>query len=334
VATAPQPPSDPSIGPPSWPTPPDPAPASAPQGAIHPLSFGRALNVGWSLYRYRWRAMLGVAAVFMGPAYLVAAMLNVAYGESFLRWQRDLLPRFGQQPPQLAELVPWDALALALLSSVLLGLGAALAAAAIVHLVGWTYGGGRPSAAQVIARTVARVPSLLGGMLIATLVLMSALIGGAALVAIVVAVGGGGLTIFLALLVAVSMVAVAILLTARWALLSQAIMLDGRGAVGALGRSWRLVLGSTWRVIGYIVGLALIGLPFSLAAGAVATVLFGTGIDWRTLEPVWDPLASAAQVVAAGVAVWLVQPFAAAVMTLLYYDLRLKQGERLAPPAG
>ena len=158
-------------------------------------------------------------------------------------------------------------------------------------------------------------------------------LSGAIVVAILAALGGAGLGVFLALIVAVSLAALLILLTARWSLFTQSVMLDGTGAINGLGRSWRLVWGSTWRVLGYIIALALVALPASLLAGLVAIVVFGAGFDWTTMEPNWDPWASAGQVLVSGVVLLLVQPLLTAVMTLLYYDLRLKQGEALTPPA-
>jgi hypothetical protein len=300
---------------------------------VHPLTFGRALSVGWSLYRYRWPTLLAVGAVFIVPAHVLAVLLNLVYGEAFLRWQQQIVPRLQQAPlPPLGELMPWEALALALIASLLIGFAVALAGAGLIHVIAWTYGGGRPSVGQAVGRTLARLPSLLGGMLIATLTVLLITTSGLLLVAFVAAVGGGGLTVFLALVAGVSIVALIILLTARWSLFNQSVMLDGAGAVSGLGRSWRLVWGSTWRVLGYIVALTLLALPFSLLAGGFATALFGAGTDWTTLETVWDPSASAGQVAASGVAALLVQPFVAAVMTVLYYDLRLKQGEALTPP--
>ncbi len=296
------------------------------------MSLGRALSIGLSLFRFRWPALLAAAAIFLLPVHLFALAMNLAYGEQLFLWQesisRSLASPLAPPPTEL----PVAAVAMMLLASFVDGLGAMLATAASVYLVAWTYGGSRPSVGRAVRESIGRLPSLLGGMIVASLAVLAILLLGGLLVALVVLPNVGGVAIFLALVAAVSAVAAVVFLTARWTLFAQAVMVEGAGAVGGLGRSWRVAAGSTWRVLGYLLVLLLLGGLIGLAVGLLTTITFGAGFDWQALEPRWDPIATAGQVIATAVATVLIQPFVAAVLTLLYFDLRLKRGETLEPP--
>jgi hypothetical protein len=119
----------------------------------------------------------------------------------------------------------------------------------------------------------------------------------------------------------------------RWQFVVMAIMLEGRGAVAALGRSWRLVSGSSWRVLGYLLLLLLVSFLVGLVVGVLSLIVFGAGVDLRTGQALPFSAARVAGQSALTVAIGLViAPFYSAVMTLLYYDLRWRAREELTPP--
>jgi Flp pilus assembly protein TadD len=112
----------------------------------------------------------------------------------------------------------------------------------------------------------------------------------------------------------------AVLLSTRFLLAPQVVMLERRSAFASLGRSWRLTSGWFWRVVllglatSVIVGL-LIGLPTALAR-----LLLGlSGLSWGA-GMLLSGAATAAQVLEA-----LALPFQVAVFTVLFYDIRVRK---------
>jgi hypothetical protein len=116
-----------------------------------------------------------------------------------------------------------------------------------------------------------------------------------------------------------------IFLAVRWSVALPALLLERRGPVAALGRSWRLVKGFWWKVFGTLFVAYLLVFVLSLAIGGVVGFLLGvfTSVDsllGLTLQE------------AVGVVVEVFTlPFTAAVIVVLYTDLRVrKEGFDLA----
>ncbi|HEY6835460.1 MAG TPA: glycerophosphoryl diester phosphodiesterase membrane domain-containing protein [Gaiellaceae bacterium] len=95
-------------------------------------------------------------------------------------------------------------------------------------------------------------------------------------------------------------------LLARWALLIPAIVLEGRGAMQAFGRSNQLVRGHTWRVLGEVlVSGVLFVIVWSIAFGVLSSGL-----------TLWAAVPLACAVLALGT------PVIPLMRVLSYYDLR------------
>lgn len=107
----------------------------------------------------------------------------------------------------------------------------------------------------------------------------------------------------------------------RLAVASPALVIEGLGPIAAIRRSWRLVRGSWWRVLGILLLSALItnllstivSVPITMAASVL------TGFSESLLPTV---LASGIATLVAGI---VTLPFAAAVTGLLYIDLRMRR---------
>ena len=108
---------------------------------------------------------------------------------------------------------------------------------------------------------------------------------------------------------------------------AQAVVLEREGPVRALGRSWRLVRGSFWRVLGItllaglivVVTAGVLQIPFSLfaaMAGGGNSLLPSTGGNVAGI------LISAVGGVVAGA---VARPISAGVAVLLYVDLRMRR---------
>ena len=110
-----------------------------------------------------------------------------------------------------------------------------------------------------------------------------------------------------------------LLLTVRFLLVDQAIVLEGCGAIEGLKRSWRLSSGAFWRVAGVALLLGVLTYLISevpaLLAGAVLQVV-GTSLDPLGAQSITIGLSQLGLVLAL--------PLQVAVYTLLYYDLRVR----------
>ena len=102
-----------------------------------------------------------------------------------------------------------------------------------------------------------------------------------------------------------------LLLLARWSLIVPAIVLENAGVFRSFRRSWQLVRGSTFRVLGVVLFTALV-----LAAAWGAS--FGLNVAVPDSPWVGYPLSFVVFVVPSGVAAALV----GTVWTLMYYELR------------
>lgn len=324
--------------PPQWPSPP-PAEQQPAPGAVHPLTVGRAFSLGWHLFRFRWRSLLGVTALVMLPAYLLQAAATIAFTNSLDRWFREVQPDRLVTMPDLQSLppFPWDALVMSLGVGVLVALAGLIAGAAVIHIIGWTYGGGSASAGGALRATLNRLASLVGAGILVVLAVAGVMLAGMALVAaLALSLGfNSGLSGLLALVAIVATIVAVIFIGLRLSFYAQSVMLEGQGATGSLRRSWRLVTGSTWRVLGYVLLLALVLFVAGLIVGALSLAIFGLDIDPLTgSQRAFDPVRLAAQSLLPAIAVLPVTPFYMAVTTLLYYDLRFRQGEAISrPPA-
>jgi hypothetical protein len=110
----------------------------------------------------------------------------------------------------------------------------------------------------------------------------------------------------------------------RWSLAIPVVMLERRGPLASLGRSWQLVRGSAWRVFGItalaqlIIGCVsgMIRMPFSIAGGG--SLFFA---------PVTHPSGASELVSLLGsvLAGAITTPLLAGVVVLLYADLRMRK---------
>jgi hypothetical protein len=104
----------------------------------------------------------------------------------------------------------------------------------------------------------------------------------------------------------------AIFLFVRWSLALPALVVEGTGTFGSLGRSMQIVSGQWWRTFG--IGVAIVLLSF--LPGFIFDFAFGAAGN--------DLLAA----LGAGLATLVATPFAAIAHILLYADLRARKGER------
>lgn len=322
------PPPPPESGPFAFPPPP-PEPSGfgvstgygVPRG-YYPLDLGAILRGAASLFRFAWRPMLGAALIPYVIAYVlmapIAALVSPVFNDWLARYQA-ALPN-GTPPPFPNGLQPWVLLlGAAAIATLLAGV---VASGAIIHIADSIFRGRPTTMRAALGVALRRAPALVGAQLLIVLAAYGALLLGTVFGAVLMA--GGGIAVFFGLVVIVGAFAATLFLVVRWTLVAQAVVVEEVGPVDGLSRSWRLVAGSGWRVLGYVLVVGLMGLLFGLALTAVPQSILGL-----------DPTRSmdiAIGTVFDGMAALLFTPVTPLVMLLLYYDLRFRASEPAPQP--
>ena len=293
--------------------------------AFYPLNFGRIVQIGWSMFKFKWRQMLLAAALVLVPVYVVTIPLSAAFSPAIDNWITDAqqAARQGLPQPALPDGFQTAVLAMIVIALVLV-LASLVASAAIVRVVDATYRGDQIGGADAARFGLGRLVSLAAGQLlyfvgVAVVVMLGIMISAALIV-------GGGLLSFLGLVALVGTIAAVLFLAVRAALLVQTISIERVGGSVGFGRSWRIVSGAGWRVFGYTILVALAASFFSAFVGAVVAALLNISTG-STFESVATSIVQAAVVI-------LVAPLGPILMTLLYYDLRWQHGETVPVPGG
>ena len=105
---------------------------------------------------------------------------------------------------------------------------------------------------------------------------------------------------------------IAIFLVISWSFVFQAIMIEGKGPIAALGASYSLVKGSRWRILG-------IGIVFFL-------INFGTQVLISIATGIVDDFSQPLATVISSVALALLAPVMFISLTVVYFDLRSRGG--------
>ena len=123
-----------------------------------------------------------------------------------------------------------------------------------------------------------------------------------------------------------------VFLDTRWSLFMPSIMLENYNSTGGMGRSWKLVKGSFWRV--FFMLLILIAILYLFTPGLI--LLFTMGAVFLPNPLLLVVINS----VASSLITIIITPLQLAVLTILYFDLRIRkegfdlqlQMQNLPPP--
>jgi hypothetical protein len=293
------------------------------QATFYPLDMGRILGLAWSLFRFGWRTLLAIGLIAITPAIVLMAVVSPFFSPLINDWvfraqvaaqANRALPA---APPGFSE-----AVLVTLLLTVVLVVAGLIASGALTVAANAMFRGQPISASQAVRVALRRFGALLGAELLYMVVVYGILLVGFVLGSVLIVVGG--VSAFLGLVVIVGAVAALMFVSIRLSLLVQAIVLESRGPVDAFGRSWRLAAGSGWRILGYTVVMGLLSFVFGLAFQLI------TGLILR-LDPV-VPRDVLVGTLIDGIASILLLPLTPLIVTLLYYDLRFRQGEKVPLP--
>ena len=133
-----------------------------------------------------------------------------------------------------------------------------------------------------------------------------------------VLIGTVAMVVVTTVLAAFALVVPAILCWVGFQFSTPVVVIEGRRFASAMGRSRRLVRGSFWRVLGYIVVAGLLSAVASgLLSGAVTSAGAEFGVSVAGFRVLRTLTGIAAQV--------LVQPVGALLIAVLYFDVRLRR---------
>jgi hypothetical protein len=302
-----------------------------------PMNFGDLLDAAFRLYRAHFLTFVGIAALLQVPLAIVQFLVQVLIGNRALAgWIRA-----SGQPPRLRpgesifDVLPiadfaTSVLVVASINIVLSLFIQSLLTGALSQAIARGYLGLPITIGSAYRLSARRYVSLILAALVLTgvPVLLFALVGGGVvgvLLAIAsrastrVMVGIGVLLLFAAVLL---LLPLQLFFWIRLLLTTQAIVLEERGTLEGLRRSWRLVRGSFWRVLG-IVG-AMTVLIYILAGIPTMIVNFTlTAVGGDPLDNL--PRNQAITTLVSQLGIILTQPIALTVNTWLCYDLRIRK---------
>jgi hypothetical protein len=297
---------------------------------LRPLGVGEILDGAFTSIRRNPRATLGIAALLLTAAAVITTTLSLflvhyvgtvnlpSPGQQLTTEQASrLLTRMGE------VLAPTAAVSIVLafiVDTVLTGL--------LTVVIGRSVLGHKVTAGEAWQIARPRMAALIGATLLIPLILIGLWVAYAIMLVILAVLHAPGAVIGgLAVLGAIAALVLTLWFTVMFRMAAQAVVLEREGPVRALGRSWRLVRGSYWRVLGItllaglivVVTAGVLQIPFSLLAALAGG---GNSLLPATGGSVAGILISAVGGVVAGA---VARPISAGVAVLLYVDLRMRR---------
>lgn len=286
---------------------------------LRPLNLGQIYDGAFKSIRANPMVMFIFAGVILSVSTIVELVLSAPFFTGYMSIL-DLL----DDDPAVIESMSADDFASMLTGS--LGpmiLGAVLSVIATTILTGvLTFAvsqavlGYKPTVRQVWDQAKGQILRLIG------LVVLIGLIGAAvpvafvALFILVIQTGSTGLGIFVGLVGLLAAVVWFIVVNVGTAMATPALMLERCGPITALRRGWALAKPFFWRVLGIV-----------LLTGIITSVVSSVIVMPFSMFSIFLPTAGmlAAQGVGTVIAATLITPFSAAVIALLYIDIRIRR---------
>jgi hypothetical protein len=255
--------------------------------ALRPRRVGEILDAAFKLYFGNARVLMSSAAAIVVPFQLLAGVVMLsAYSDG-----RDISTGFSGAGTTLTPAEAHARLGATVINDVTSWIAGAFVLAACVKAISDAYLGETPTAAGSLRFGLRRLLPVLALTIVYTI---------------------GQLLGFVALIIT------GIWLYGMWSVRVPACVIERTGPFKSLGRSYRLVKGRWWPVAGVlIVAAVMLAVIGALIGGGLAALALSSGNPSVLLAVTISVLAA----VVSGV---LVQPFSAAVVTVLYYDLRIR----------
>ncbi|MEU8386225.1 hypothetical protein, partial [Streptosporangium sp. NPDC048865] len=285
---------------------------------LRPLGLGDILDGTIKLMRSNPRSVLGLSAIV---AALAAIPLAVGQA-SALGALAPILENPNATPPEEGFLTQYGG---TLLSYTVEFVAVTLLTGVLTRILGRAVFGGRMTAGEAWKLTRDRVPTLFGVVVVTLVVLLVPLALVVGLLLALGSAGAGNATVAITGVAAVlAFVIYTFFVSTRLALAPAAAVLERRGVVDSLRRSWRLVSGGFWRTLGVLILTQFIAfligqvLAFPFVLGATFLAFLGGGTAGAQIL--------SAVLIAVGVTLgsMIAYPLRAGVNGLLYADRRMR----------
>jgi hypothetical protein len=307
--------------------PPAPKPGVIP---LRPLTVGEILDGAFSAVRRNPKATLGLAAIVMSINGIVAAVIGLltlhakqnahfpAQGQTFTGAQaRDLA--VAVIPALFGSLIVQF-----VVDTVLTGM--------LTAVVGNSALGRQITISEAWRIALPRLWAVLGSVLLEGLIFLGLTAAGVVPGLVLILAHATVIGVLLMVLGILAATVFVIIFSVRFGLATPAVVLEGQGPRQSLARSWRLVRGSSWRVLGIMLLTSLIAtfagfileLPFVLISAVAG---HGSGNTGSTFTIGGGTTAVGVVITAVGstVAAAITRPVLAGARVLLYTDLRMRR---------
>ena len=294
--------------------------------ALRPMTVGDILDQAFSLYRKNFITLVGIVAVVHVPLLVLEIAGSLLFGTQLLNRTG---PSVFTQAPSAATL---GGIGILVLTVVVAGLAQVFETSALSVVVSERLLGNTINLRQAYGRALSRWRALfamifiIGGATVAFLLLLFIPVGiFAVLIGVVLGTGSNSATggLISAGIVCMTCLALPIGLIATYGLsvrllfTPQAIVLEKLGGIEGLRRSWRLVRGSFWRVLGITLVLSILVAIIGQGPAYVITIV-ASALPFPALGIVINAVTQALINI-------VVLPLEFAAFTLLYYDLRIRK---------
>ncbi|MER5320710.1 hypothetical protein [Streptosporangium roseum] len=287
---------------------------------LRPLGLGDILDGAIKLIRSNPKTILGLSAI-------VAALgaIPVAIGQAVVIGDLGAGlddPRVLEESQDIGFLAQYGG---TLISYAVQFVAVTLLTGVLTRILGRAVFGGKMSVGEAWRLTRNRVPTLFGLVAIGMLVMLIPMV-----VVIVVIAGLGaagadfGVLFLVGALAVLGFVAYALFITTRLALAASVAVLERRGVIDSLRRSWNLVGGGFWRTLGILLLTQLITALVALVLSFPFTIMaFVAGMIGK--GSTGSQIVTAILIAVGGtVSAMITYPFQAGVNGLLYADRRMR----------
>ena len=253
---------------------------------LRPLSLGEILDVSIKICLANWRTLIKAVVIVVVPVQIISTILTADYTVSSF----DFSASSAQTPEETLDEIN-QYLGGLVISGILQLCAVGLATAACFRAIAQAYLGESADWRSSLSFAWQHVPSLL----LLTLLYVLGIVGATLLLIL------PGIWLYVA-----------------WAFALPVLLIEGARGRSALGRSFALVKGRWWRTFGtLVIGFILAGIISALVQGVFLVGIL-VGDDNRAVVLVLAALAGI-------VGLAITTPFQAALLTVVYFDLRVRK---------
>lgn len=286
---------------------------------LRPLRLGQIFDGAFKSIRANPMVMFIFAGVIISVATIVELLLSAPFFSGYI----SILDLLEDDPAVIESMAADDFFGMLtgtvgsmVLGTVLSAIATTILTGVLTFAVSQAVLGYKPTIAQVWDQAKGQVLRLIGLVILIGLLGLAVPTALVILVVLVSQVGSVGFVILVGLVSLLAAIAWFILVSTGTAMATPALMLERCGPITALRRGWVLAKPFFWRVFGIVLLTGII-------TSVVSSVILMPFTMFAMFLPPMGMLA--AQGVGAAIAATIITPFSAAVIALLYIDIRIRR---------